>query len=102
MIDKEQVLQYLPRIPRGKVVTYGQIAAHLGNRHLARAVGNILHANPDGERYPCYKVVNGAGKLAEHYAFGGLEAQKNRLEAEGIPVRQGRVDLKTYRWDEKT
>lgn len=101
MIDKQLVYEYLARIPRGKVVTYGQIAEHFGNKNLARTVGNILHENPDGNRYPCYKVVNTAGRLAQHYAFGGLEAQKRRLEADGIVVRNDKVDIKTYRWDEK-
>lgn len=100
MIDKQLVLQYLARIPRGRVVTYGQIGEYLGSKKLARTVGNILHGNPDGDRYPCYKVVNAAGKLSENYAFGGLEAQKHRLEAEGIPVRNGKVDLEQYRWDD--
>lgn len=99
-MDKYAVYAYLTSIPRGKVVTYGQIAAHLGDKRLARAVGNILHANPDGNRYPCYKVVNAAGKLAENYALGGLQAQKSRLEAEGIAVEAGKVDLRQYQWEE--
>ena len=70
-------------IPKGKVVTYGQIAEYLGNKKLARTVGNILHKNPDETKYPCYKVVNASGKLSEQYLFGGLEAQKEKLEAVG-------------------
>ena len=46
-IDKQLVYEYLTRIPKGKVVTYGQIAEYLGNKHLAQTVGNILHENPD-------------------------------------------------------
>ena len=46
---KEQVYEFVKSIPRGKVATYGQIALHLGNRNFARAVGNILHNNPDPE-----------------------------------------------------
>ena len=45
---KEQIYRILQNIPKGKIVTYGQIAEMLGNKHYARAVGNILHANPDG------------------------------------------------------
>ena len=96
----QQVLEYLTRIPRGRVVTYGQIAAALGNPKWARAVGNALHRNPDGEKYPCYKVVSASGKLAEHYAFGGKTAQKHRLEAEGICVMHDRVDLRKFQWNE--
>lgn len=88
------------RIPQGKVVTYGQIGTYLGNRNLARAIGNILHANPDADRYPCYKVVSAAGKLSKSYAFGGLDAQKRRLEADGISVQIGTVDLAQYQWGE--
>ena len=97
-IDKQSVYDFLATIPRGKVVTYGQIAIFLGNSNYARTVGNILHENPDGEKYPCYKVVNTQGKLSENYAFGGLAAQKQRLEEEGIPVNNGKVDLKIYKW----
>ena len=95
-VSKQAVYTYLTRIPRGKVVTYGQIAEALGNKNLARAVGNILHANPDGEKYPCYKVVNARGMLSDRYAFGGLEGQKKKLEAEGIAVKKDRVELIRY------
>ena len=97
-LDKQQIFDFLATIPRGKVVTYGQIAAALGDKHLARAVGNILHQNPDGDKYPCYKVVNSAGALSENYAFGGLAAQQTQLEADGIAVRNGRVNLQIYQW----
>ena len=95
-----QILALLQRIPRGKVVTYGQIATHLGNPKWARAVGNALHRNPDGEKYPCYKVLSAQGKLSAHYAFGGLEAQKRRLEQDGITVTDDRVDLNQYQWND--
>ena len=55
---KNKVYEYLLEIPKGKVVTYKQIAEHLGNSKLSRVVGNILHNNPDENKYPCYKVVN--------------------------------------------
>lgn len=96
-MDKQAVYDLLATIPAGKVVTYGQIGEYFGNRHYAQTVGNILHENPDGDKYPCYRVVNCHGKLAEHYAFGGLEAQCRRLQQDGVPVKNGRVDLKKYR-----
>ncbi len=97
---KEQVYRYLRIIPRGKVVTYGQLAARIGHPGAARAVGNILHRNPDGDKNPCYKVVKGDGRLSPRYAFGGLSAQRERLEREGITVTDGRVDLTRYGWQE--
>ena len=95
-MDKQAVYDFLTTIPVGKVVTYGQIGEYFGNRHYAQTVGNILHANPDGEKYPCYKVVNNKGKLSQHYAFGGLAAQREKLLAEGIEVTADRVNLKKY------
>ena len=95
---KEKIYAYLQLIPKGKVVTYGQIAAYLGDKRLTRAVGNALHKNPDPDKYPCYKVVSSQGKLSKHFAFGGLDGQKCRLEAEGIEVINGTVCLKTYQW----
>lgn len=94
---KENVYAYLKTIPKGKVTTYGQIAQHLGNKHFARTVGNILHDNPDPSQYPCHRVVNSRGKVAENYAFGGASAQRKRLESEGIIFEEnGTVDLKKY------
>ena len=94
---KDRVYAYLKTIPEGMVTTYGQIAKYLGNRHYARTVGNILHDNPDPSRFPCHRVVNSKGRVAEHYAFGGAVAQRKRLEAEGIVFeKNGTVDLKKY------
>lgn len=98
---KESVLKYLKNIPYGKVVTYGQIGEYLGNKKLCRAVGNILHNNPDGNSFPCYKVVNSKGMLSKNYAFGGIEAQRQKLEKEGIEVIENRVDLNKYQYREE-
>lgn len=95
---KERVYKYLTLIPKGKVVTYRQVAEYLGNRYLARYVGNVLHANPDGDKYPCFKVVNSKGYLAPSFVFGGEDEQRRRLEADGVEVVGNRVDLKKYKW----
>ena len=94
---KDNVYALFKTIPAGKVMTYGQVAERLGNKNLARTVGNILHDNPDPANIPCHRVVNAKGKVAEHYAFGGADAQRAKLEAEGIVFEQnGRIDLKKY------
>ena len=94
---KEKVYGFLETIPRGKVATYGQIASVLGNRNLARVVGNILHSNPDPQRFPCHRVVNSKGQVAEQFAFGGAAAQRALLENEGIVFDcDGKIDLKVY------
>lgn len=94
---QEKILKYLLTVPKGKVVTYGQIAEFLGNKNLSRAVGNALHRNPDGDKYPCYKVVNSKGELSKKYAFGGIEEQKKRLEKDGVKVVNYKVDLEKYK-----
>ena len=92
----KEVYELLSEIPEGKVTTYGRIAERLGSRYYAQTVGNALHANPDGDKYPCYKVVNSKGRLSANYAFGGIEAQKKRLETDGIEVIDYKVNLKKY------
>lgn len=94
---KEEVYKFLRTIPKGKVVTYGQIAEYLENKKLARVVGNILHNNPDKEKYPCYKVVDSKGNLSRNFAFGGIEKQKEYLEKDGIIVINYKVDLGKYK-----
>ena len=99
--DRHRLYELLREIPCGRVATYGLLAEMLGNKAWARAVGNALHDNPDGELYPCYKVVNSRGELSRSYAFGGIFEQKRRLEADGIVVDDGKIELKTYLWDYK-
>lgn len=96
---KEKVYEFLTTIPKGKVVTYSQIAEYLGNKKLARVVDNILHNNPDKDKYPCYKVVDRNGNLSKHFAFGGIEKQKEKLEEDGIIVENYKVDLDKYKYD---
>ncbi len=85
-------------IPRGRVATYGQVAALAGNGGAARAVGNALHKNPMPGVIPCHRVVNAQGRLAPHFAFGGADGQRRLLEAEGVRVDGGYVDLRLYQW----
>ena len=86
----------MKQIPKGCVATYGQVAEMAGNPRMSRAVGNALHKNPDPEQIPCYRVVNSRGELSGAFAFGGKDVQKNLLEADGIEVVNGTVDLKKY------
>lgn len=90
----KRIYEAVKKIPRGKVATYGQVAEMAGDKKMARAVGNALHKNPDPNGIPCYRVVNAKGELAGEFAFGGEGAQRKLLEADGIAVVSGRVDLK--------
>lgn len=94
-----RIYEAVKKIPRGKVATYGQIAALAGNSRMARAVGNALHHNPDPDNVPCYRVVNSKGELSGEFAFGGSGRQAKLLEADGIEVVDGKVDLKKYGMD---
>lgn len=91
-----RIYEAVMKIPRGKVATYGQVADMAGDKKMARAVGNALHKNPDPDKIPCYRVVNSKGELAGEFAFGGSGAQAKLLEADGIEVIDGRVDLNRY------
>ena len=75
----KKVYEYLTLIPSGKVVTYKQVAEYLGNKELARVVGNILHKNPDGDKYPCYKILNSKGELAESFVFRWKKCSKRKI-----------------------
>ena len=95
----EQVYEVLKKVPKGKVVTYGQIACMLGCPRMARQVGYALHVNPEPYVIPCHRVVNRFGALAPAFAFGGLEVQAQLLRREGVEVRNdGTVDLEKYLW----
>ena len=94
----EKLYNLLMEIPKGKVTTYGILAEKLGNKLWARAVGNALHKNENSDKFPCYKVVNGKGELSVAYKFGGLKAQQERLEADGVKVIKGKIDLEKYLW----
>ena len=91
----EKVYELVCKIPEGKVTTYGAIAKSLSMS--PRIVGHVLHLNPNGAETPCHRVVNRNGRLAPTFAFGGLDEQRKRLEAEGIKFKgQQRLDLKKY------
>lgn len=92
----KRIYEAVKKIPRGRVATYGQVAELAGDRRMARAVGNALHKNPAPDLIPCYRVVNSKGELAGAFAFGGGDAQAKLLMADGIEVKDGRVDLTKY------
>lgn len=95
----ELVYDAVRQIPKGKVATYGDIAARIGNPRLSRVVGYALHVNPEPMTIPCHRVVNRFGEVAKAFAFGGENEQRKLLEQEGIEFdAEGRVDLEKYRW----
>lgn len=93
---RERVNDLVAQIPRGRVMTYGQIAALCGNARAARIVGGIAHfGDPD---LPWQRVVNKSGGLAAGYP-GGRAGHKEHLESEGISVSEDyRVDVDKLLW----
>ena len=84
-------------IPKRHVLSYGDVA-RLSGICGPRQVGRILHYNPDNSTVPCHRVVHEDGRLAPAFAFGGEDAQKKKLEHEGVVFRGACVDMQTSRW----
>jgi len=96
------IYDVVKQIPKGKVATYGQVAALAGNKKWSRVVGYALHANPDPENIPCHRVVNRLGEVSKAFAFGGENRQITLLEHEGVEVIGNCVNLEKYRWNRIT
>lgn len=84
------------RVPRGRVVTYGQVAALAGAPRGARAVGQAMRTCPEG--IPWHRVVNGEGRVSRRRRMAGMVSQRLMLEGEGVRFERGRIDLRRYRW----
>lgn len=97
----ESVYEVVKKIPKGKVLTYGDVARAVGAPRSARQVGWALHSNPQPGIIPCHRVVFGDGRLTAGFAFGGKEVQKALLKAEGVQFENDVIDLKKYRWEGK-
>lgn len=86
-------------IPKGKVASYGQIAAIAGNPRWSRVVGFALHVNPDPDNIPCYRVVTKDGKPSDAFVFGGIHQQILMLQNDGVEFKMnGCVDMERFQW----
>lgn len=93
----ELIYKAVRQIPRGRVASYGKIAALAGKPRAARAVGWALHVNPDPENIPCHRVVTKNGEMASGFAFGGPQVQASLLKEEGVGLSDNlTVDMKVY------
>ncbi len=105
----ERIRAVVRRVPRGRVVTYGQVAAEAGLPRAARQVGYAMSALPDDSDVPWYRVVNAHGRISRRSRARGPRRadaavaesiQRSLLEAEGIVFdARGRIDLECYRWE---
>lgn len=82
---RRAVMEECMRIPAGKTLTYGDLAAKVGRPGAARAVGRVMATNPWPLLVPCHRVVGSDGTL--HGYGGGLPMKAALLRAEGAPVQ---------------
>lgn len=88
------------RIPRGRVATYGQVAALAGLPGRARQVGYALHALLEGSDVPWQRVINHRGEVSPRAEPFYEPVQRAALEAEGVAFdARGRIDLERFRWE---
>ena len=94
----ETIVATIKKIPRGRVATYGQIAALAGNPRAARQVARALHSSSGSRKLPWHRVINSAGRISLP-AGRGHELQRALLEDEDVVFGvSGRIDLKKYGW----
>lgn len=97
-----RVYNTVRKIPRGRVATYGQIAALLGSPHGARLVGWALNTLKPGSNVPWQRVINREGRISIENMRATKDMQATLLRAEGVEVEERRgnfyVDLKQYGW----
>jgi len=94
---KQRVYDLVAQIPKGRVMTYGQIAAYCGAAWAAWEVGQIAHTGPSG--LPWQRVVNKQGGLAAGWPNGGKATHAAALEADGVQILDDyKVDIASLLW----
>ena len=94
----QRVIDIIKSIPKGKVATYGQIAALAGNPRGARVVVRVLHSSSGKENLPWHRVINSKGSISLKPGTG-YEVQKALLKKEGIVFKEDdSIDLKSFLW----
>lgn len=90
------VWQVVRGIPRGHVLTYGDVARLAGMSRAARRVGQAMRRAPRGMKLPWHRVVNAQGRISFPAESSGYRQQKERLQEEGVVFIEGRIDLERY------
>lgn len=89
------------RVPRGRVATYGQIAALAGLPRHARLVGHALKL-PPADGVPWHRIVNAHGRISPRAnALGHEDLQEQLLEREGVRLIEGAISLERFQWRPK-
>lgn len=93
-----RILAAIRRVPRGKVSTYGDIANVAGLPRRARLVGTVLRQTPGARGLAWFRIINASGRSSLPDGSDAQRRQWKLLQAEGVEVRNGRVDLQRYGW----
>lgn len=102
----EQIWTVIRQIPRGSVATYGQISTQVlsqiapaeRGRCTPRLVGYALHGLPEKSGVPWHRVINSQGRISFPPHSAAYRRQRVKLEAEGVVLVRGGVNLKRYGW----
>jgi len=92
------ILEVVRQIPRGRVTTYGAVAARAGLVRQARLVGKVLAGLPATSRVPWQRVVAAGGRIAFPAGSASRALQITKLRGEGVDASRGKVDLQRYGW----
>jgi len=102
-LDREtrmrRIWETIQDIPKGCVANYGQVAEVSGIPRGARQVGYALRHTPKDLELPWHRVITSSGKSAFDPNSQNFRVQRDRLAAEGVPLINGKVDMKKYRWE---
>jgi methylated-DNA-protein-cysteine methyltransferase-like protein len=94
---RERVYRIVRSIPRGRVMTYGQLAEILGEGYTPRTIGFVMHASNDTT--PWHRVINAQGACSTGRVVLPHDKQQRMLEAEGVSFNvRGRCDLQKHLW----
>lgn len=99
----KRVIAFIQTIPKGKVVSYGQVAAVCGSPRAARQVGAVLRTVPADSTIPWWRVINAQGVISiKGNWIATKEMQKALLEQEGVVVSTNfTVDIDSYRYHKR-
>lgn len=92
-----KVLEALKKIPKGKVVTYADLARYIGSPRAVRAVGTAIGKNPHLIRVPCHRVIRSDGSVGSYVK--GSKKKTQLLQKEGVKVVGNKIDLKKYQYN---
>ena len=93
---REAIYLALAQIPKGKVITYGNLAKLAGMPNGARLAGRLMCELPDKSNLPWHRVINAQGRLSLPVNSDGYREQLQRLQKDGIDINNGKIKLSIY------